>query len=270
MSDTGSQIIEIPLDQIETGKSQVRQKNIDKNLDVLVKSIQRFGLIEPVSVFKKNGGYELLAGQRRYRAHQKLDLSKIKAVIHAPPKDQYEAKAISLAENVTKEDMVPMDIIDACDEFYKKYGSVRMVAEQIGLTEHFVRKYVKYVRLPTIVQEHVDQGKLDMDTAIRAADAYKYDTGTGNEDKILELAASTQKLSRSQQRDITKSLQVEPGKPIKVAIEEATQPKESKQIVIEMISETYDRIDQYRKYNKLKSVESASEKLIEIGLEKSS
>lgn len=261
---------EIPLENISTGTSQARQRKVGEDMDLLIASIKKWGLIEPISVFQKeDGSYEVIAGQRRLLAHQKLGKSTINAVIRPPPKDEIAAKAMSLAENVTRSDMVSQDILDACDMFYKRYGSIKMVAEELGLTHRFVRKYVKFARLPTIVQSAFDEGKLDMDTALEATDALKFDEGESKPEDVLQLALEMNTLTRAQQKDVKETLQHEPEKPVHEAIEEVKTGKESRKITIEVTSDTYGKIDQFKQDNKIKAIASATEELAEIGLEKS-
>jgi ParB family chromosome partitioning protein len=122
-----------PLEQIVLGKSQARQSELEKGLEDLMASMAKWGLLEPITVFLNDQEkYEILAGQRRYSAAKKLNWPTIPCIIRSKPDDEFQAKAISLTENVNMIPMTEQDIKDACDMLYKRYNSVKQVADAIG------------------------------------------------------------------------------------------------------------------------------------------
>ena len=137
----------IPVNLIEVGTEQARLRKVDKNLDNLAENIKRLGLINPITVFPMEGKYVLIEGQRRLLAVKKLGWKEITAKIISKIEDPIFAKAYSFSENFLREDLVRKDVIDACTAFYKRYGSMKAVAEELGLPYHRVRKYVKYDRI---------------------------------------------------------------------------------------------------------------------------
>ena len=158
---------EIPLDQLELGVSQVRTRDVKKNLDLLMSSIAEIGLLQPIVVCPKEGTdlYEICAGQRRFLAHQDLKMEKIAAVVLDRSVSEIEAKIISFTENIVRQGMVRADCIDVCQHFYDIYGSIAEVSRQTGLKTHLVSKYLKIQTLHPDVQDAYTAGLISMDAA---------------------------------------------------------------------------------------------------------
>jgi len=116
-------IEEIPLDKIVLGTAQVRTRNVAKDLDELAESIKKVGLLHPIIVHElEDGNYELISGQRRFLAHQRIGAKTIKALILGRKMSETEAKKISLTENFVRLDASRLDYIDACTFLFKQYG----------------------------------------------------------------------------------------------------------------------------------------------------
>ena len=131
------------------GKGQARLTQPGKEIDELVDSIRVQGMLEPIVVCETDtsGQFEIIIGQRRFYAHQALGKDTIRATILGGPITIEEAKAMSLTENLVRTDLNSTDLITACTDLYRTYGSFKTVAEQTGLSADKVSKYVKYDRL---------------------------------------------------------------------------------------------------------------------------
>src|SRR6266511_3303142 len=148
------EIRDLPLDQIVIGPYQVRTRRVDQDIDELAESIRIHGLLSPIIVSGVGGGkFEILVGQRRFLACQKLGKPTIKAAILSEKVSEEEAKVISLTENLIRRDLASEDVIDACTFLYRKYGSVKAVAEQLGLSPRDVSDYIKYDQLVRPLKE---------------------------------------------------------------------------------------------------------------------
>ncbi|GBE65153.1 hypothetical protein MFM001_16150 [Mycobacterium sp. MFM001] len=135
----------IPLDSLVIGLGQIRVTNVDKGINELAHSIRVQGLLEPIVVCPsavQEGKYEVLAGQRRLLACQRLGWTEIDAIVQQAPTDESAAKAISLTENLLRADLARVDKIDACTDLYRKYGSVKDVVAKTGIPEKEVKDYV--------------------------------------------------------------------------------------------------------------------------------
>ena len=101
--------------------------------------------------------------------------------------DEHLAKGISVTENVMRLDLTRKELIDSCTSLYKKYGSIKDVCEATGLPQLTVGLYVKYDRLVPKLKKLVDDGEVDMKTALRAQDAASV-TGVTNEEEAVVFA----------------------------------------------------------------------------------
>lgn len=148
---------DVELSALTIGKGQVRLRNVAKDLPELVESIRKHGLLEPIVVCpsEEEGKYEIITGQRRFLAHQELEYAKIPAAILSEKVDETTAKVLSVTENLIRKDLNSSDLIDVCTFLYKKYGSMRAVAEETALPYDTVRRYVKYEQLvPELKDTH--------------------------------------------------------------------------------------------------------------------
>ena len=103
-------IIELPLDSIKSNKNQPRSKFDDQSLNELAESIREFGVLQPIivrSIDKKNS-YEIVAGERRYRAIKKIGLNTVPSLILTGV-DDISSLEMALIENIHREDLSPME-----------------------------------------------------------------------------------------------------------------------------------------------------------------
>ena len=111
-----------PISDISYGRLQARTRSVSDNLESIKKSMEKFGQLVAITIFENNGKYELLTGLRRLNAAIALGWSEIRAdLIEKPPEDLI-SKAISFIENEIRQKMPQTDVINACNEFYYKYG----------------------------------------------------------------------------------------------------------------------------------------------------
>src|SRR5262249_41876677 len=152
-------ITELPLGSLEIGTAQARVRDVEKDLDELIANIRIHGQLEPIVVARRpSGKYEIITGQRRFLAHKHLGRETIYAAILPDSLDESTAKALSVSENLVRTDLNPKDLIDACTSLYRKYGSVKAVAEELGLPWPKVAACVKYERLRPQLRKLVDAG----------------------------------------------------------------------------------------------------------------
>jgi ParB family transcriptional regulator, chromosome partitioning protein len=138
------EIYDIPLRQIHVSDDNVRHHDPTKDLQELADSIRRHGLLQPV-VLKGDYGeppYELIGGQRRFLAHQKiLKWPKIRAVF-AGSLSQTQAVVRSLVENLQRVQLSYEDTARAVTELYREFGNDRKVHEETGLSLRKVRDFI--------------------------------------------------------------------------------------------------------------------------------
>ena len=127
----------------------------DTGLDGLASSIQESGLLNPVTVRRKNGGkYDLIVGQRRFLACKRLGWSSIPAIIR-DKLDDTDAVILSLVENVHRADMSPIDKARAYQKIYDKYKDHNRVAQETGVSVPTIRMYLLLLKLAPSIQERL-------------------------------------------------------------------------------------------------------------------
>ncbi|AVH72769.1 ParB/RepB/Spo0J family partition protein [Nostoc sp. 'Lobaria pulmonaria (5183) cyanobiont'] len=240
-----SVVKEIPLDQIDIGLSQVRTSDIDQGIQELAASIEKIGLLEPIVVSPKaEERYEVVTGQRRFLAHQYLGHETIRATILAEPVEPEIAKAISLTENMVRQNLSTKDYIDACTELYRKYGSIKKISDTLGLPYYKVSQYVKYEQLIEPLKEKVESG-LKLDVALRAQKAATDSSSKEvNKEAAIIYAEEMQKMSGLQQRQIEKVAIQEPSVPPKEVIQRSRRQQQMNLRVV-VGDKLYDALNQF-------------------------
>ena len=185
--------------------------------------MEKFGQLVAITIFENNGKYELLTGQRRLNAAIELGWSEIRADLIEKPSEGLISKAISFIENEIREKMSHTDVINACNEFYYKYGSMKAVSEELALPYDLVRDAVKLPRCPPEVKQAVKNGEINLKTAIKATDALKWDADKPQDGaKVLELGKRLEdNMPRELQKAVVQVGKTDPDKPINDIIEEA-------------------------------------------------
>ena len=255
----------IPIDKIQSGNIQVRTKNVEINIDSLAKSLNKFGLINPITVYEKPEGFELIAGQRRLNAAKMLNWVTIRATIIEKPSDEIISKAVSFIENELREKMVSPDVMNTCEQFYFKYGNMKMVSEELGLPYDIVRDSVKLIRAPKVVQEAVKNGDIGLQVAMRATDALKWDSGeVESGEKVLELAREIegQKMSRDEITAIKKEAETDPSRDVDEIIKKS---RNKKKVVrkIQLLADEDESLQEYATKENMNEDDAAAQLVIQ-------
>jgi ParB family transcriptional regulator, chromosome partitioning protein len=241
------EVREISLDALVIGEGQARIRKVDAGIDELVTSIRIHGLLEPILVCRGgNGTFEVLAGQRRVLAHERLGRDKITAAISDEPVDGESAKAISLTENIIRRDLDAKDVIDACTALYKKYGSARAVADETGIPYVHVLKHLKYDRLDPQLQKKVDSREVNLNTALKVQDAIACQDGHANSDELVDLAEALATMNGTEQRQILREKAANPEKKIRDILENYWREHEKNRQLIVTLPNSVHRAIQHR------------------------
>jgi ParB family chromosome partitioning protein len=167
---------DVELKKIQPNKLNPRLRFSKAGLDDLAASIRQFGVLEPILVRPTNAHYEVVVGERRYRAAQQAGLDAVPVVVREYTDD--EVMEINLVENVQREDLSAVEKAKLCGElrrrFPDKYQSWDGLAKRIGVEPPTVRTWMRTLGLPEELQEmvapretqRVPEGKLDFRTAI--------------------------------------------------------------------------------------------------------
>ena len=151
--------LEIDLDLIEPNSKQPRTRFTESNLQELTQSILVNGIVQPIVVRKLGGKYQIVAGERRWRASQKAGLKKIPAVV----KDVSDEKLFELAliENIQRQELNPIEEAKAYKNLIETIGLTQeMVAERVGKNRTVITTALRLLKLPNDLQKLVEEEKI--------------------------------------------------------------------------------------------------------------
>ena len=152
----------IPLVQISPNPDQPRKVFNEKELEELAASIKENGVLQPIilrSVKSKPYLYEIVAGERRYRASQIAGLSEIPALVKTL--SDKNAAEIALIENVQRENLNPIEEAEGYENLMKKYQySMVDISKLIGKSESYIRNLIRINSLPDSVKQLIKEGKI--------------------------------------------------------------------------------------------------------------
>jgi ParB family chromosome partitioning protein len=150
---------EIPIEMIDPGSLQPRSVFDAAKLEELAKSIRANGVVQPVLVRRKGNRFELIAGERRWRAAEIAGLTRIPAVVRNVPDDS--VLEIALIENIQREDLNPIEEGRAYKKLIDTLGLTQeTVAERVGRDRSYITNYLRLLKLPEDIQELVQAGRL--------------------------------------------------------------------------------------------------------------
>lgn len=153
-------VFKCPLEKIVPQTGQPRQHFDEGKLNELAASIKEHGLLEPLVVRKRGQDqFEIIAGERRWRASQRAGLHEVLVVVH----EVSAASAFELAiiENVQREDLDPIEMAEALDRLQKEYGYTQeKLAERIGKDRSTIANSLRLLRLPEGIRTKVVMGDL--------------------------------------------------------------------------------------------------------------
>lgn len=240
---------DVPLDDLVIGKGQVRTTGPDKDLDELVASIDTLGLLQPIVVCaaSEKGKWEILTGQRRFLACQRLGRGTITAAVLSERVEESAAKAISITENLIRRQLSGRELKDGITYLYNFYGTVQDVVEATGLSHNRVRDYVKYPRLFPELKKLVDEEGLDINVAVKAQDASSDEQGVADADVAVKLAREMSPMTGVQRKKLAKERKEHPEKPVDEAIEDAKTGGRVTQIVVTVTQDTHSALGKFAK-----------------------
>ncbi|WAA12288.1 ParB/RepB/Spo0J family partition protein [Fervidibacillus halotolerans] len=171
---------EVPIHELRPNPYQPRKLFTEEAIEELKQSIVEHGILQPLIVRKSIKGYEIVVGERRYRAAKEAKLKTVPVVI----RDINEQQMMELAvlENLQREDLTPIEEGQAYQMLMEKLSLTQeQLAKRLGKSRPYIANHVRLLSLPTEVQQHIIDGKLSMGHG-RAL------LGLKNKEKIIKLA----------------------------------------------------------------------------------
>src|SRR4051812_46754607 len=159
---TGDGLRTVGIEEIHPSSEQPRKTFDDARLDELAESIRAQGIVQPLLLRKRAaGGYELVAGERRWRAAQRAGLHEVPAVVReiAAP----AAFEIAMVENLQREDLNPLEEAAGYQRLIEEFGYTQeALSSRVGKDRSTIANALRILRLPARVRELVTEGRLSM------------------------------------------------------------------------------------------------------------
>jgi len=154
-------MVELLIDEISPGKAQPRKDFNDEKLQELEHSIRENGVIQPIVVQKVETGYEIICGERRWRASKKAGFKKIPVVIREA--SNTESLQLALIENIHRQDLNPIEEAGAYKRLSHEFGLTQdAIAKQVGKNRATIANYLRLLKLSRGFQEDLISGRLTM------------------------------------------------------------------------------------------------------------
>jgi ParB-like partition proteins len=156
---TSNQVIEIEVDLLQPNPLQPRRLITPDSLRDLVESIREKGILEPLVVAKTPAGYQIIAGERRWRAAKIVGLKTVPAIIkETTPLGMLE---MAIVENVQREDLNPIERAQAIKRLRDEFGlEVQEIAERIGKSSSYISNSLKLLSLPDALKDGILTGMI--------------------------------------------------------------------------------------------------------------
>ncbi|GBD24783.1 Chromosome-partitioning protein Spo0J [bacterium HR30] len=156
---TPAPLVHVSIQRVRPNPFQPRQHFPEEELEELAQSIRQQGLLQPVLLRPVDGGYELVAGERRFRAAQRAGLSEIPAVVREV--DDRTALELALIENLQRTDLDPIEEARAYERLSRQFGLTQEeIAARVGKHRSTIANTMRLLRLPEEIQREIAAGRL--------------------------------------------------------------------------------------------------------------
>ena len=159
-TESGSGAVELKISELEPNREQPRREFDEKAMAELADSIAQHGLLQPLLVRPLfGGGYQIVAGERRWRAARMAGLSEVPAVVREM--SDHEVMELALIENLQRADLTPLEEANGYQTLLDKYGMTQEeVAKTVGKSRPAVANALRLLHLPEAIREMVERGEL--------------------------------------------------------------------------------------------------------------
>lgn len=152
---------EVPVESLRPNPYQPRKRFTPEALEELAQSIRSSGMLQPIVVRPRGEGYEILAGERRWRAAQLAGLDQVPVIVREA--SDAEALEVALVENLLREDLNPLEEADAYHRLLGEFGwTQETLAQRLGRDRSSIANILRLRRLPSVVQDDLRAGRLTM------------------------------------------------------------------------------------------------------------
>ncbi len=157
--DASEKVIEMKINSIEPNVNQPRKNFDDDKIDDLAESIKVHGVLQPIIVTKKDNYYQIIAGERRWRASKKAGLKTIPAIVR--DYDERKIREVALIENLQRQDLNALETAKAIKELMEEHSLTQEeIAKTLGKSRSAIANTLRILNLDERVQELVADGKI--------------------------------------------------------------------------------------------------------------
>lgn len=152
-------VVSLDIELVAPNKDQPRQRFEKEALGELAKSIEMYGIIQPIVVRKNGDRYQIIAGERRWRAAKKACLKKIPCIIKQV--DKKEAMKLALIENIQRQDLNPIEEAYAFKGLMEEHNLIQEeVAEAVGKSRSYIANAIRLLKLDEEIKDYIVEGKI--------------------------------------------------------------------------------------------------------------
>jgi len=149
----------ISIHDVKPNANQPRKVFDEEKIAELAASIKENGIIQPLIVRKKGKGYEIVAGERRWRASVKAELKEVPCIVREL--DDEQNMLLAIVENMQREDLNPMEEAEGLNQMIAAYGLTQeQVSKSIGKSRPYIANSLRLLKLPTEIQDMISEGNL--------------------------------------------------------------------------------------------------------------
>lgn len=198
---TSEELLEIDIDLIDPNSAQPRTNFNEERLNELAQSIRSNGIVQPLLVRRRGARYQLVAGERRWRAAQRASLQRVPAVVRDIPDDKL--LELALIENIQRQELNAIEEAHAYKRLIDTLGLTQeTVAQRVGRDRSFVTNYLRLLRLPEDLQRLVEEDKISMGHARALLGIDDVDIQRRIAQNIIEQSLSVRETERAIKRII--------------------------------------------------------------------
>ena len=156
---SGDAVQYINIHDIMPNANQPRKTFSEEKIEELSKSIKEHGIIQPIVVRKKGKSYEIVAGERRWRAARKAELAKVPCLIRELSDEQN--MLIAIIENMQREDLNPVEEAEGLNQMIVTFGMTQeQISKSVGKSRPYIANSLRLLKLPEYIKEEMAEGRL--------------------------------------------------------------------------------------------------------------
>ena len=159
--DSGASVVQLPISSISPNPNQPRKDFGDAALRDLADSLRQSGLLQPLVVRRLGDGYQIIVGERRWRAAQLAGIERVPAIVREATDS--ESLELALVENLLREDLNPMEEAEAYQRLLAEFGwTQEELAQRVGRDRSTIANCLRLLKLPGLIQEDLRANRLTM------------------------------------------------------------------------------------------------------------